>query len=194
MNNVVSAEVVKEINVEGNQRISIETIKMFADVSINDDLTENDLNEILKRLYNTNFFDLVSVKISNKILSIKVKENPIIQNISYDGIKSSKMLEDLKKNILLRPRSSFNKILLEEDKKKIKRYLKDIGYYFSEINISIERLTDNKVNINYDITWKKAKIKKISFIGDKIFKDRKLKNVILSEEYKPWKFYQEKNI
>ena len=189
LNNVVSAEVVKEINVEGNQRISIETIKMFADVSINDDLTENDLNEILKRLYNTNFFDLVSVKISNKILSIKVKENPIIQNISYDGIKSSKMLEDLKKNILLRPRSSFNKILLEEDKKKIKRYLKDIGYYFSEINISIERLTDNKVNINYDITLgEKAKIKKISFIGDKIFKDRKLKNVILSEEYKPWKF------
>ena len=161
LNNVVSAEVVKEINVEGNQRISIETIKMFADVSINDDLTENDLNEILKRLYNTNFFDLVSVKISNKILSIKVKENPIIQNISYDGIKSSKMLEDLKKNILLRPRSSFNKILLEEDKKKIKRYLKDIGYYFSEINISIERLTDNKVNINYDITLgEKAKIKK----------------------------------
>ena len=189
LNNVVSAEVVKEINVEGNQRISIETIKMFADVSINDDLTENDLNEILKRLYNTNFFDLVSVKISNKILSIKVKENPIIQNISYYGIKSSKMLEDLKKNILLRPRSSFNKILLEEDKKKIKRYLKDIGYYFSEINISIERLTDNKVNINYDINLgEKAKIKKISFIGDKIFKDRKLKNIILSEEYKPWKF------
>ena len=93
LNNVVSAEVVKEINVEGNQRISNETIKMFADVSINDDLNEKDLNEILKRLYNTNFFDLVSVKISNKILSIIVKENPIIQNISYDGIKSSKILK-----------------------------------------------------------------------------------------------------
>ena len=189
LNDVVSAEIVKEINVEGNQRISNETIKMFADVSINDDLTEKDLNEILKRLYNTNFFDLVSVKISNKILSIIVKENPIIQNISYDGIKSSKMLEDLKKKVLLRPRSSFNQILLDGDKKKIKRYLKDIGYYFSEIDISIERLTDNKVNINYDITLgEKAKIKKISFIGDKIFKDRKLKSVILSEEYKPWKF------
>ena len=120
LNDVVSAEIVKEINVEGNQRISNETIKMFADVSINDDLTEKDLNEILKRLYNTNFFDLVSVKISNKILSIIVKENPIIQNISYDGIKSSKMLEDLKKKVLLRPRSSFNQILLDGDKKKNK--------------------------------------------------------------------------
>ena len=77
---------------------------------LNDDLSENDLNEILKKLYNTNFFDLVSVKIKNKILIIKVKENPIIQNINYEGIKSSKILEDLKKNILLKSRSSFNEV------------------------------------------------------------------------------------
>ena len=57
------AEIINKINIEGNQRISKETIKMFADVSIKDDLSENDLNKILKKLYNTNFFDLVSVKI-----------------------------------------------------------------------------------------------------------------------------------
>ncbi len=189
LTNVLRAEIVKEINVEGNQRISSETVIMFADVSIQDVLTEKDLNEILKRLYDTNFFDLVSVEISDEILSIKVTENPIIQNISYEGIKSSKMLEDLKKNVFLRPRSSFNQVLLDRDKKNIKKYLKDIGYYFSEIEISVEELKDNKINIEYDITLgQKAKIKKISFIGDKIFKDRKLKGVILSEEYKPWKF------
>ena len=59
--NIISAEVVEEINVKGNQRISAETIEMFSEVSINDDLTEKDLNEILKKLYDTNFFDLVSV-------------------------------------------------------------------------------------------------------------------------------------
>ena len=57
------AEIIDKINIEGNERISTETIKMFAGVSIKDDLSENDLNEILKKLYNTNFFDLVSVKI-----------------------------------------------------------------------------------------------------------------------------------
>ena len=92
LTNVLRAEIVKEINVEGNQRISSETVIMFADVSIKDVLTEKNLNEILKRLYDTNFFDLVSVEISDEILSIKVRENPIIQNISYEGIKSSKML------------------------------------------------------------------------------------------------------
>ena len=183
------AEIVKEINIEGNQRISIETIRMFADVSINEDLSENDLNEILKKLYQTNFFDLVSVKISNQILVIRVTENPIIQNINYEGIKSSQLLEELKKNIILKSRSSYNEVLLDKDKKKIKNFLKNKGYYFSKIEILIEELQDNKININYDISLgEKAKIKKISFIGEKIFKDKKLKGVILSEEYKPWKF------
>ena len=185
----LKAEVINKINIEGNQRISTETIRMFSGISVGDDLSENDLNKILKELYETNFFDLVSVKIADKILFIKVKENPIIQNINFEGIKSSKILEDLKKRIVLKSRSSFNEIFLEEDKKKIKIFLKEIGYYFSNLEIFIEELEDNKINLTYNISLgEKAKIKKISFIGDKIFKDKKLKGVILSEEYKPWKF------
>ena len=185
----VKAEQIQKIDIVGNERISIETIKMFSGVSINDDLSQNDLNEILKKLYKTNFFDLVSVKISNKILIIKVKENPIIQNISYNGIKSSQILKNLKENITLKSRSSFNEVLLNKDKKQIKSFLKGIGYYFSKVDISIEELEDNKINLIYNIALgEKAKIDKISFIGEKIFKDKKLKGVILSEEYKPWKF------
>ena len=116
------SETINKIIVEGNQRISTETIKMFSGVSTNNDLSENDLNEILKNLYNTNFFDLVSVKVEDKILLIKVKENPIIQNIDYDGIKSSSMLEDLKKNVRLKSRSSYNKVLLEKDSNNIKNF------------------------------------------------------------------------
>ena len=189
LSNFSQAEIVKEIDIQGNQRISSETVKMFSGVSINDDLLENDLNQILKKLYNTNFFETVSVRLSNDILIIKVKENPIIQNINYEGIKSSKILEDLKKQSELKSRSSFNEILLDKDKKKIKSFLKEKGYYFSEVEISIEKLKDNKINLSYNITLgEKAKIQRISFIGDKVFKDKKLKGVILSEEYKPWKF------
>ena len=154
------AEIVKEINIKGNQRISTETINMFTGVSINEDLSENDLNKILKKLYQTNFFDLVSVKILNQVLFINVKEYPIIQNINYEGIKSSKLLEELKKNIILKPRSSFNEILIDKDKKKIKSFLKNRGYYFSKVEISIQELQDNKIDINYNISlgesaWKK---------------------------------------
>ncbi len=189
LNSILKAEIIEKIDIAGNQRISSETIQMFSGVSIKDNLSEADLNYILKELYNTDFFEFVSVKVQNNILIINVKENPIIQNLSYEGIKSSQLLEDLKKKVILKSRSSFNKVLLNKDKENIKSFLKEKGYYFSEIEITIEELEDNKINLNYNILLgEKAKIRKISFIGNKIFKDKKLKGIILSEEYKPWKF------
>ena len=189
LNSILRAEIINKIEIEGNNRISSETVKMFSGVSISDDLSDNDLNKILKRLYDSNFFELVSVKVENNVLIINIKENPIIQNINYEGIKSKTILSDLKKNVILKSRSSFNKVLLKKDEKKINNFLKDLGYYFSEIDISIEELQDNKINLTYNITLgNKAKIRKISFVGNKVFKDKKLKNIILSEEYKGWKF------
>ena len=138
LSSILKSEIIDKINIEGNNRIPSETIEMFAGVTINDDLLESDLNKILKNLYETNFFDLVTVKIENKTLIINVKENPIIQNINYQGIKSSKLLEELKKDIVLRSRSSFNQVLLEKDKNKIRNFLKNKGYYFSEIEILIK--------------------------------------------------------
>ena len=185
----LKADSINKINVSGNERISSETIIMFSDTKINQDLSENDLNKILKRLYDTNFFELVSVELKNNILNISVKENPIIQNVVYNGVKSDDLLSKIIKDITLKSRSSYNEILLNKDKLIITQSLKNLGYYFSKIDVSIEELNDNKVNLIYDISiGKKAKIKKISFIGNKIYKDKKLKAVILSEEYKPWKF------
>ena len=77
------AEIINKIEIKGNDRISSETINMFAGISLNDDLNENDLNNILKSLYDSNFFEQVSVKLENNTLLISVKENPIIQNINF---------------------------------------------------------------------------------------------------------------
>ena len=67
--------------------------------------------------------------------------------------------------------------------------LKSLGYFFANVDVIVESLENNKMNLTYDIDMgEKAKIKKISFIGDKIFKDRKLRGIIVSEEYKFWKF------
>ena len=188
MNNL-KAETVNKIIVEGNDRVSPETVIMFSGVSVNDDLSENNLNQVLKQLYGSNFFELVSVKIENNILRIKVKEYPIIQNVIYEGIKSDDMLEKIKNEVNLKSRSSFNEIILTKDKESIASKLKNLGYYFAEIDTSVEELSDNKVNLVFNVSiGKKAKIKKISFIGNKIYKDKKLKSIILSEEYKSWKF------
>ena len=68
-----------------------------------------------------------------------------------------------------------------------------MGYYFSNVDVYIEEIDNNMININYQIDLgDKAKIKKITFIGNKNFKDRKLRNLIISEEYKFWKFISSK--
>ena len=183
-----SAEIINEIQIKGNERIAEETILMFSKINIGDDLSENDLNDILKNLYNTNFFKNVSVSINKKILKIIIEENPIIENISYNGVKSNTLKDEITKDLKLKPRSSYDEILLIEDKKRITSSLKNSGYYFSSIEIKLKDIGNNKVDLIFDINLgKKAKIKKISFIGDKKFKDGKLRSLIISEEYKFWK-------
>ncbi len=183
------SEIINKIEIIGNDRIPSETIKMFANINVQDEVDDNKINIILKDLYETNFFENISIKIVNNLLVIKVKEFPIIENIFYEGLKAKKLRKEIKKNLILKNRSSFNKFFLEKDKNTMNDTLKDLGYYFSKIETVIEYLDNNKVNITHKINiGNKAKIKKISFIGDKKFKDSKLRNVILSEEYKFWKF------
>jgi outer membrane protein insertion porin family len=108
--------------------------------------------------------------------------------LSIKGSKQKKLEKPVLSQLSLKARSSYNEILLKKDKEKILSTLKDLGYYFSTVEVLIEEMEDNKVNIYFNIDLgKKAKIKKISFIGNKKFKDSKLKNVIVSEEYKFWK-------
>ena len=184
-----SSELIKKIEIKGNDRIPTATVLMFADFKINNVIDDIKINEILKNIYDSNFFENVSVKIVNDTLQINVLEYPIIENILFEGLKAKRNRELVRKNLKLKSRSSFNKFLLEQDTRIMLNSLKQKGYYFSTIDTFIEELKDNKVNIIYKVNLgKKAQIKKISFLGDKVFKDSKLRSVILSEEYKFWKF------
>ncbi len=183
------SEVVKKIDVYGNERVSKDTIIMFSSIKVDEDINQKILNNSLKLLYETNFFEDVSLSFENNILQINVIENPILNNISFEGIKSKSIKEKISKNLNLKSRSSFNKNLLNKDKENILAELKNLGYFFSKIDISTVDLGDKKLDLIYKIELgNKAKIKKINFLGDKIFKDRRLRNIIISEEYKFWKF------
>ena len=178
-----------KIIVSGNERISNETILVFSEIIDDETLDENSLNEILKKLYKSGFFKDVIVKIEKNNLIIDVLENPIIQTVFINGIKRKKTEESLYEVLSLKNRSSFNLKLLKKDETAILNYLKDDGYYFSNIISSYQDLGDNKVDLIYEIALgEKAKTSKISFVGDKKFKDSTLKNIIVSEEYRFWKF------
>ena len=183
------AEKINQIQIIGNERISDDTIKMFSNVEINQDIKILNLDTILKDLYKTNYFNIVSVNFIDGVLYIKVEEAPLIDEIIISGLKAKKFKELIRENLILKPRNSFNDYLLSEEIKSIKSQFRELGFYFIKIDPYIETLDNNLVNIEYKIELgEKAKISKISFIGEKVFKDKKLKSVILSEEYKFWKF------
>ena len=185
----IYADIVEKIEIVGNKRISSETIKMFSQVKIGMNYEEKEINNILKLLYETNFFRDIKVSLDNKNLIITVDENPIIENITFNGIKSNTLRGKITKDLLLKERSSYNEILLKKDKNLILASLKELGYHFSEVDINKIELDNDKIDIIYNIDLgEKSKIKKITFIGNKIFKDNKLKSIIISEEYKFWKF------
>ena len=178
-----------KIEITGNDRISNESIKLFINVKINDEINDDKINIILKDLYETNFFKDVSLQYVDQVLIINVIENPIIEKISYEGIKNKKTLKIINENALVKSRSSYNENTIKKEKKNIENILKDLGYYNTTIDISVIDSKNNLVDIIFNINLgKKAKIKKITFIGNKIFKDKKLRNIIASNEYKFWKF------
>ncbi len=182
-------QILNEIKITGNERISDQTIILFSKIQIGSEVKENDLNIYLKNLYETNFFKNITLKLEGSVLLINVEEEPIIQSVIFKGVKAQKILDPIKKIIILKDRSSFKENLFFTDINRIKENLRLMGYYFSEISGSIEDLGDNKINLIYDINLQeKAKISKITFTGNKVYKDKKLRSIIASEEYKFWKF------
>ena len=188
------SEIIKKIQITGNTRISDETVLMFSKIDVGQNFESSTLNKILKNLYDSNYFSDVTVKFENSIMLIKVEEAPLIKDIMISGIKAEKFKKLVKESLLLKPRGSFNDFFLSEEKKIIQSKLRSAGYYFSKIDPFIEILDDNMITIDYRIDLgEKSKIGKISFIGDKVYKDNKLRSIIVSEEYKFWKFISGKN-
>ncbi len=189
----VKAEVVKEIIVNNNDRISLNTIKTYGSIEIGANYTSDDLNNVLKNLYETNFFKDVSLKIQKNILIIDVIENKLIQTININGIRSKNIKKAIRESLFLKTKAPFIESQVEKDLIRIKTSLSIEGYYFANVTIDFDENANNTVNLNINIDLgNKVKISKIEFTGDKIVKDRTLRNLITIEESKFWKFLSKK--
>ena len=126
-----NAAKINKINVSGNERITKESIVIFGEINLNDDFNENKLNDILKNLYETNFFEDVKLNIQDKTLNILVVEYPIIQEVQIEGIKSQKMKTPILDAIKLKKNNSFNEYLIKKDRDLVLNILRSNGYYYS---------------------------------------------------------------
>ena len=185
------AEILKKIEVSGNKRISKETIKVYGDVQLNKNYQADDINNIIKKLYDTNFFSDISTSFSNGILKINVTENPIIYSIDIRGEDAKKYKEQIFKIISLKEKASYIENFVKTDIEIIKNFYKSLGFYSISVNAEKRKADagENTLNLIFNLEkGDRSKIKKIYFIGDKKIKSKRLRDVITSEEAKFWKF------
>ena len=90
------SEVVNKVDVQGNDRISSETIMIFGDIVIGNNYEESDVSLLIKKLYETRFFSNISAELANNKLTIVVEENPIVYSIIFKGEKAKKHVEKIK--------------------------------------------------------------------------------------------------
>ena len=187
--NFANSEIVKKIIISGNDRVSNETVIMFSNIEIGSELNDQNLNIALKEIYSTNYFKNVSISQNKGIVKINVIENPIIQSVIINGIKDKNLLESINDVTIKIEKYPFVENQINDQVKLLKNILKSYGYYFVELKSSVISNQNNTVDLIYNFDLGEvAKIKKINFIGDKYFRDNTLRNVIISEESKFWKF------
>ena len=185
----LSAELIQKLEVKGNNRISSETIKVYGEILFNKDYSSSDVNQILKNLYDTNFFEDIKISLNNGVLNIIVKEYPIINFVDLDGEKTIKIKKSILERLNLQAKESFIEAKLAEDINTIKKIYSTLGFNFINVEAKIKRFDDNRINLTYFLEkGVKTDISQINFIGDKKIKEKRLRDIIVSEESKFWKF------
>ena len=182
-------EIIKQFNIIGNDRVTDETIIMFSDLEVGDEINDDILNNSLKNIYLTNYFKSVSASNKNGIVEFNVEENPIIQSILINGIDKNYIIDSLKKVTIKIEKYPFVENKIKEQTTLLKNILKSYGYYYVSLKSTIIKNNNNTIDLIYDFDLGEiAKIKKINFLGNKVFRDSTLRNIIISEETKFWKF------
>ena len=189
------AESVKNSNIiiVGNKKIPSNTIVELLNLTGNIANSQN-LNEYQKKLFQSNFFTSVDVSFNNKKIFIRVIENPIVDYIFIEGIKSDQLSNEIKDTLELKENALFSEVLLNSDIKKISTLLRSKGYFKSNIEFKAVKPSADKINIflSIDIN-KKFSINNIFFIGDKKIKNSKLLSVITSRPKSLFSFFSSSN-
>jgi outer membrane protein insertion porin family len=187
LTNVSFAEI-KKINIVGNARVSSATIESLVDKKTSN-IDSIYINNLTKKIYDTDFFADVKISFDQDVLTINVTENPIVNFFYINGIKDSD-LDQANKIITLKENSIFSSSKLKKDIEATREFLNASGYYQASIVPEVIKIDNNQINLIINIDKKEiSKIKNIYFIGNKYFSNSQLMDVITSSEDGWWKFF-----
>jgi len=179
---------VSRIDVTGAQRMDAESVRILADVRVGETVGVERTNQIAKKLRESGYFSKINVRMSGDVLKIDVTESPIINQVTIEGNKKIG-LDDLKKEIKTKERTSYDESVIGADVQRMLTMYQRKGYFGTKINPKKIELDDNRVNIVYEIReGHPTYIRSINFDGNKKFRSRDLRNEILSREHAWWRF------
>jgi len=184
------APIIQAIVVTGNQRIEAETVKSYLPVQAGMPADEELLDLSLKTLFRTGLFSDVKLAMQpNHVLNIEITENPIVNQVIFEGnkkIKEDKITEEIQ----LAPRSIYTRTKVQADVQKIIEMYRAKGRFAARVTPKVKPLEQNRIDVIYEIDeGPKTGVAKVNFIGNKVFTDNELRGEILTKESRWWRIF-----
>lgn len=178
----------REIRVIGAERIEPSTVATYMDIRKGDALNDESIDRALKSLFGTGLFADVSMAQRSDVLEVKVVENPIINEIAFEGNKRITD-ESLQSEVQLRPRQVFTRGKVQSDVSRIYQIYQRSGRFAAKVEPKIIKLDQNRINLVFEIDEGAiTKVDSIRFVGNKRFSDSSLRNVITTHESRWYNF------
>jgi len=179
--------IVRRLVVTGNQRVEASTVLSYVPLRPGDALTTQLSDAIIKALFATNLFADVELSLDQGVLSIRVIENPIINRVVFEGVKSLKQ-EDLDKEVQVKPRGVFTQARAQADVQRIIELYRRAGRFGATVTPSVRELPQNRVDLIFTVTeGPTTGVRSINFIGNKDFSDKELRTAVVTEQSAWWK-------
>ncbi len=183
-----NAFVIKDIVIEGMGKFDANLIKSATALTIGKNVSQSDIDAAVKKLYSMNIFSSIEVENKNGILVFKVKENPLINEIFFEG-NNELSTENILKELTIKPKSMFSKSIIKMNAAKLLDMYRSIGFLSAQVNPKIISRDNGQIDVVFEVTeGKKAYIKEILFVGNKGFSKKELVEQIRAKEYAWWKF------
>lgn len=186
---VQAAQKVTKLDVKGNERIEVETIRSLLIQESGGGFSEASLNKSLQRLYDSGYFKDVKLKIMGGTLHVKVEENPSVNRIGFEG--NDDISDDiLKGEVGMSPRQPLTRSKLKQAVNKIKRIYRHKGFFVANVTPKVVKLAQNRVDVVFEIEeGNKTKVGRIFVIGNKQFSEGKLETVVQTKESRWYRFF-----
>ncbi|MCP4923311.1 MAG: outer membrane protein assembly factor BamA [bacterium] len=182
-------DLIRKIQVEGNHRIESSTISVRSGLKEGHSYSRIDLNNALKKLFETGYFMDVRLNEEEGTLTILVEENPIVNQVVLEG---NSAIEDkiLESELRLKPRHVYTLSVLRQDAQRLQDIYRFKGHFAAQVTPEIIRRDQNRVDVIFKIKEGEAtKVDRINFIGNTIFDEGTLEETIQTKEARWYRFF-----